>query len=485
MKQISVEASLTDLNSSGNGIGQFTRLDGMTVDTEIPFALPGDVVKAKLWKKKRGKYLAILEEIVTPSPLRIQPRCIHFGVCGGCRWQNLPYPEQLRLKQDKVLECFKDLLTPDVDIRPPIPCSPLWGYRNKMEFSFSRDALNRKFLGLIMDSSKGKVLNLTECHLVSPWFMEALRTTRTWWDETTLDAYHPHKNTGALRTLTLREGKRTGDRLVMLTVSGNPDFAIHKKDLESFVAFLRDTIEPTDPNANLSIFLRIQQVAKGMSTNFYEMLLYGPDHFREHMDVAIDSTKEPKHLTFEISPTAFFQPNTDRAEQLYSLALQMIGIDKNSVVYDLYCGTGTLGICAASSAKQVIGIDLSAESVLNARTNATLNGMSNVTILSGAVRHLLSQIKEEKKYPLPDIIVLDPPRPGLETEAIEGVLGLRAKKILYISCNPVTQAVNIAELVQGGYRIVAMQCIDQFAHTPHIENFVALERVDGTPEANA
>lgn len=477
MKQTSVEASLNALNRSGNGIGKFIRADGAEVDIEVPFALPGDVVKAKVWKKQRGKYLGMLEEVVNPSPLRVQPRCVHFGVCGGCRWQNIPYPEQLQLKQQIVLDCFKNLLTPEVEVRPAIPCYPLWGYRNKMEFSFSRDALNRKFLGLIMDSSKGKVLNLSECHLVNPWFMEALRTTRIWWDETSLDAYHPYKNTGALRTLTLREGKRTGDRLVMLTVSGNPDYAVHKKELESLVAFLRDAIEPMDPSANLSIFLRIQQVAKGMSTNFYEMLLYGPDHIRECLDVAIVPGKAPLRMTFHISPTAFFQPNTDRAEQLYSLALQMVGIDEDAVVYDLYCGTGTLGICAAQRAKQVVGIELSPESVLDARTNASLNGMNNVTILSGAVRHLLTQIKEEKKYPMPDIVVIDPPRPGLEAEAMHGVLELQAKKILYISCNPVTQAANIAEMVQKGYRIVSMQCVDQFAHTPHIENFVVLERV--------
>lgn len=476
MKQTSVDASLDTLNRSGNAIGQFVRSDGVQVGIEVPFALPGDVVKAKVWKKRRGNYLGMLEEVTNPSPLRIQPRCIHFGVCGGCRWQNMPYPEQLQTKQKIVLDLFKEFLTPDVVVHPAIPCYPLWGYRNKMEFSFSRDAMNRKFLGLIMDSSKGKVLNLSECHLVNPWFMEAIRTTRTWWDETSLDAYHPYKNTGSLRTLTLREGKRTGDRMVILTVSGNPDYAVHKKDLESLVAFLRDAIEPVNSQARLSIFLRIQQVAKGMSTNFYEMLLYGPDHLRESLDVSIDATVPPRRLTFNISPTAFFQPNTDRAEQLYSLALQAVGIDKNAIVYDLFCGTGTLGICAAEYAKQVVGIEISPEAVLDARTNAKLNGMENVTILSGAVRHLLSQIKEEKSYPLPDIVVIDPPRAGLEEEAIRGVLELEAKKILYISCNPATQAKDIAKMVKHGYRIVQMRCVDQFAHTPHIENFVVLER---------
>ncbi len=395
-----VEVDITKLSLKGNGLGTFHGGDGTPREIEIPFAIPGDKVHARVVHKRRKKWKGILEEVLTPSEERVLHRCIHFGSCGGCRWQQMDYHKQLDYKQNFVRHCFASLLTHQVEIFPILPCLPPWNYRNKMEFSFSSNAAQEHFLGLVLDSSKGKVFNLTECHLVNSWFEQGVKAIRKWWKESKLDAFHPFRNTGSLRTITFREGMQTGDRMVILTVSGNPDFALKKHHLESFIAYLRDAIEPLEPASYLSLFLRIQQTAKGMATNFYEMQLYGPDHIREILHVTPDLTQNPLSLLFKISPSAFFQPNTKQAEQLYSKALQLLTIPKGAIIYDLYCGTGSLGICAAKLAKQVIGIELSPESSLDAKNNIANNGFDNIEILCGSVCETLVQIRNENRLPL-------------------------------------------------------------------------------------
>lgn len=465
--------TIEKFNKKGNGVGEIS-INNSLKTVEAPFSIPGDQIFSTSPIKKSKTKLK-LYEISNFSKKRITPKCLHFGICGGCRWQQMSYSDQLSHKQKAVETYFSSILPDGLKINEIIP-STEWNYRNKMEYTFSSDSKKEKYLGLIKSGSKGHVINLTECHLVNPWFIQTLDSVRNWWLKTDLDAYHPYKNIGSLRTLVLREGIRSGDRLAMLTVSGNPEYALNKSQLESFVKAVRESAELNDGKSKLSIFLRIQQLAKGMPTNFYEMLLYGPDYIRETLNVQISPDMPPQQLTFHISPTAFFQPNSVQAEKLYSTALQMAKIEKGSIVYDLYCGTGTLGLCAAKNAERVYSIEVSPESALDAKTNATLNSIENITILSGAVRHLLKQIKEEKKYPLPDLVVIDPPRSGMDPESMQGLLNLNAPKILYISCCPETQSQNVAELIKNGYQIVAVQPIDQFAQTPHIENIVILEK---------
>jgi 23S rRNA (uracil1939-C5)-methyltransferase len=268
---------------------------------------------------------------MVPSSIRIAPKCVHFGVCGGCRWQQMSYDEQLKEKERILRKCFHDILQTGVDLRPIIPCEPVWQYRNKMEYTFSSDLQKNKFLGLVMDGGKGRVLNLTECHLVNPWYTTTLEAVREWWNKSDIEAYHPFSNLGSLRTLTLREAVSSGDRMVVLTVSGNPDYAIHKSDLEDFVRYIRKVAEPADPEKKLSVFLRIQQLAKGMQPTFFEMLLYGPDHIREELEVSINDENQPSKLMFHISPSAFFQPNSYQAQKLYSYALRMAELKKETL----------------------------------------------------------------------------------------------------------------------------------------------------------
>lgn len=461
-------------NAKGNGVGNCIENGLENLEVEVPFAVPGDIANVRILKQRKGSYLATVEEIKEPSPIRMAPRCPHFGVCGGCRFQNIPYSKQLEFKENLVKSCFQDLLNEQVLFKPAIGCRSEWRYRNKMEFSFSSDLKGNQFLGLYMDNSRGKVLNITECHLVNPWFADVLAEVRQWWQKNGLKAYHPPSDSGALRTLVIREGKRTGDRMVTLTVSGNPEDALSKVQLDSFVNAIRRTSENNDLRNKLSIYLRIQHVAKGSPTNFYEMVLLRPDHIREVLEVQLEPGAKPHKLHFHISPTAFFQPNTEQAEMVYSVALQMAGVKEGAIVYDFYCGVGTLGICAAIRAKEVIGIDISPESALNARTNAALNDINNIRIISGAVCNVLGEYGIGETLPRPDLVVIDPPRPGLDAEAIQGILNLNSPKILYISCNPKTQAQDVKVFLRHGYHVEAIQPIDQFAHTPHIENIAIL-----------
>lgn len=473
MKTRTVDLTISSFSKKGNGLGTWISPQECSYTVEVPFTSPGDKVQVQIERKHSGVYPGKLEQIIEPSPDRITPKCVHFGVCGGCRFQHLNYQKQLEYKSAFIKKCFAPFLASDVELREMIPSPKEWEYRNKMEYSFSTDKAGKKYLGLIIDSSQGKVLNLTECHLTHHWFIEALKTVRQWWHETGLEAYHMHKDSGSLRTLTVREGQRTGDRMVILTVSGNPDYAIHKKQLETFIAFLRDTVEPVDPNCQFSIFLRIQQATKGMPTSMYEMLLYGQDHIRE--DLVIDTPAQSNKIRFHISPSAFFQPNSLQAEKVYSHALILAEATSEDVVYDLYCGTGALGIAISKHVKQVIGIELSPESSLDARENAKRNQCHNVTIMTGDVGKVL----REEKLPKPNIVMVDPPRAGLDSHAVKHIVGLQPEKIVYVSCNPITQAANIAEFVQQGYKVSVIQPIDQFPQTYHVENVVLLTQNSG------
>jgi 23S rRNA (uracil1939-C5)-methyltransferase len=469
-KPLIVEADTYAFTKKGNGLASFTRHDNTQQTVEVPFTMPGDKSSVRILSKRRGVYQGTLEQLITPSTERTTPRCVHFGSCGGCRWQHLTYEKQLQLKESAVRHHFVKVLTTGVDFRPILPCLPPWHYRNKMEFSFSSNKAKDQFLGMIMDSSNGKVFNLTECHLVNSWFAEGAKAVRHWWAESGLDAFHPFKNTGSLRTLTMREGMRSGDRMVILTVSGNAEYALKKHDLDAFVDCLKKSVEPEE--GNLSVFLRIHQAVKGTPSSFFEMHLYGPDHLREVLHITYEAGTKSLPLAFKISPAAFFQPNTRQAEQLYSHALQIAEIPQDGLVYDLYCGTGTLGICAAKNAKRVVGIEIVPESALDAQENCQANGLTNVEIACGDVGTLLKERLEEK----PDLVMVDPPRVGLDPQSIDCLLSLRPPKILYISCNPETQAANVETLVAGGYRLKTIQPVDQFPQTVHVENIALLER---------
>ncbi len=379
--------------------------------------------------------------------------CIHVPECGGCTSQQIPYSEQLQQKQAAIEKIFAPFNTP---VAPIIPCQDSWGYRNKMEFSFSQNKAGDRFFGLILRKSRGKVFNLEQC-LISPlWMAETLQRVRSWWETTELRAFNFRSGEGCIRTLTLREGRRTGDRLAMLTVSGDPRFALTRAHLKGFLQALNDP--------KMSIFLRVQQAIKGSPTQFFEMHLSGPDHICEQLRL------QGRTLTFKISPTSFFQPNTEQAEVLYNKALEIAELTPRSTVYDLYSGTATLGMAFALKAQNVIAIELNPHACFDAKVNAEVNKIANIDIQCGDVGKLLSQAS----VLTPDLAIVDPPRPGLDPLAMAALKRLQPQQILYVSCNPTTQAQNISELTD--YRILKVQPVDQFPHTAHIENIVLLTK---------
>ncbi len=465
MKERIVRLQIQKLSAQGAGIAMFERPQAPDAQAEVFCGVPGDDLLVSIGAKRRSVFRGTVVECMTPSPLRVTPRCLHVGSCGGCTLQQMDYGAQLKEKEERLLSLFSPLVTRDAPLIDPIIPSAPFGYRNKMEFSFSQNRAGEKFLGLILQSGRGHVFNLKECHLTSPYFSSVVGAVRGWWEESGLLAYHMTKDTGSLRTLTVREGTK-GSKLVMLTLSANPDYALNRKQLDSFIQAVKSV---TPEGVDVALFLRLQQIAKGSPTQFYEMHLGGPDHLMEDLEVA------GKHLRFKISPTSFFQPNSRQAEVLYRRALEMTDLHKNLTLFDLYCGTGTLGQIFAPFVKKVVGVELNPHAVFDADANKNLNGINNVELKIGDVGKIVEEMRQDPDFTPPDIVLVDPPRTGLDGRAIGQIQALSPKKIIYISCNPVTQLANIQELNE--YKLLRLQPVDQFPHTVHLETVALLERV--------
>lgn len=455
--------TIDELTPEGWGKATWQRPDGVVRTVTVPNSLPGETVIADLFytrSKKAKGLLAKVTEVVKPSPLRIVPRCKHFPVCGGCTWQQMPYENQLEQKYSTLKKLF-DFID-DSLILPIIAAPEAWGYRNKMEFTFSEDTKGQKFLGLIMRASRGRVFTVEECHLVQPWISKTLQAIYGWWQNSSLHAFYAPKNSGQLRYLTMREAQTTGDRVIILTVSGNPDYPMKQSDLDSFVEVCK-----TYTSENLTVILRIQQIHKGRETQFFEMRLLGPDMFREKLTV------RDQELEFHLSPCSFFQPNSKQASTIYEQALQLANLRPDMVLYDLYAGIGIFGMCAAPFVKEVIAIELSADSAYDAKVNNDRFKFPNFRMIKADVATAL----EDTSLPKADVAIVDPPRNGLGAQAIKNILKLRPNTIIYVSCNPKTQKEDVVQLIAAGYKVVAMQPIDQFAQTIHVENIISLALV--------
>lgn len=386
----------------------------------------------------------------------IEPKCPHFGDCGGCRSQNLPYDEQLKQKHLFLSNLYQR------EIEPFIACENPWRYRNKMEFSFSQSKAKERFLGLMRRGARGRVVSLDICYLVNAWMSEALKRVKQWWIKSELDAYHPFKNQGSLRTLMLREGMHTQEKMAVLTISGNPSDSISQEQEAALVEALAEAA------AFYSIILRKQVIAKNQPTRMEERILYGEDHIHE---ILHDASGRP--FRFKIRAASFFQPNTYQAQKMYQKVIEMADIRANSLVFDLYCGTGSLGMFASSQAGKVLGVEIVPEAIQDAQDNLRLNGISNMEVIRADVQDILQDVSM-----VPDIVIVDPPRAGLSPKSIQHLKQLSAPKIIYVSCNPTSQEANCKELMDAGYSLERIQPIDQFPHTPHIEVIASLKRRD-------
>lgn len=414
---------------------------------EIIGGVKGDVIVASLPKGRRRKKPLELSEVLVPSSERVTPRCPHATVCGGCKWQQVHYSAQLEEKQRIIEKLF-----PSHAVQPIIGCDEPWHYRTKMEFSFSQDASGERYLGLIRSKGRFIVENIEACFIAQSWISEVLQSIRHWWEQSNLSAFHPVKQEGILRSVTMRGAHNTSSKMVILTVDARARDHLTKNILQRF-------IQAAQYDQDTSVFLLVQHAQKGNKTFFSEMHLAGPDCLTEQL----------LGQTFFLSPRAFFQPNPSMAEKMFTHIIDLVRKKDVRQVLDLYCGVGTMGILMAPHVRQVIGVELCPHAVCDAKEIIEKSGLENIHIYC---RDASIFIDEVTPFFRPDLVIIDPPRTGLTKQAIEDLRKLAPPTILYLSCNPCTQAEDIQAL--KGYQIKIIQPFDQFPHTPHVENLVVL-----------
>ncbi len=428
---------------------------------EIPHALKGDTVLARLSRKRKNKRKGRLLEILHSSKDRVAPRCFHTKLCGGCVWQEYAYPQQLNQKRQWIERNFQEMIEQGAEAFSVIPSEDLWGYRNKMEFSFSQNRAKTKFLGLMIAGANQYVFNVEKCFLAPPWFSEIVRETKSWWDASSLLAFQPLKGEGHLMNLTLREGRNTQEKLILLTTLYSEEPFVK----EEVFAFAKRMKERFSEREDLSLVWLQKKQKKGFTTEDLSQTLYGKGYLFEKFFLL------QKEIIMKVSPTSFCQPNTLQAQKLYEKAFALLDLQGKEIVYDLYSGSGSLAMVASFFAKKVYAVEQNPSSVQDALENLRHNQIENVEIIEGDVLKALEGIPEK-----PDAILVDPPRAGLRKEALSKLASLKAGKIVYISCNPDTQLEDVKELIQRGYQVKTLVPFDQFPHTAHLENVILLEK---------
>lgn len=442
-------------------------VDGTVVFVE--FAVPGDIVNVKVTKKKKNYMEGFILEIVKPSEDRLQPFCEHFGICGGCRWQPLPYDMQLKAKQQQVWDQLVRIGHLEIpDISPILPSDKTKYYRNKLEFTFSNkrwiynnedpDSLTdeeRLGLGFHVGKFFDKVLDIKHCSLQPEPSNEIRLFIREYAVTHNLEFYNIRENTGFLRNIIVRNNQ-VGD--VMLTVCFAYD------DQDKIVPML-DAIAAEFPQIK-SLHYVINEKLNDSISDLDCILYKGEDAIWETMD----------KLKFKIGPKSFYQTNSEQANKLYSVAKEFAALTGNEVVYDLYTGTGTIAQFISDKASKVIGIEYVKEAIEDARINAEANGITNCTFFDGDMKDILTAdfIKEHGK---PEVMIIDPPRAGMHPDVVKVIMEAAPERIVYVSCNPASQARDLA-MMSPMYEITAVQPVDMFPHTMHVENVCALKLKD-------
>jgi len=443
-----LELRIDSLAYGGNGVA---RHNGFVVF--VRRALPGDTVRARVTKVKRGYAEAVAEEILVPTADRVQAPCAHFGVCGGCRFQDYAYVRQLEAKEAQVRDALVRLGGfADPPLEPIVPAVSQLRYRNKLEYSFTQTA-DGPALGFHRAGRWDEVLPIDECLLTTELGNAIRDAVQAWAREEKLEPYDQGTQKGYLRHLVVREGRNTGQVLVELVTAQGRKF-----EEDYLVEVLRRF-----PQVR-SIHWAVNDTPAEV-TNLPTTLLWGEDAIEE----------EILGLRFRVRPNAFLQTNTEMAETLFGLAREYAGLTGGETVYDLYCGTGTIALALAPQALTVWGVEISEESVACAIENAELNGITNAAFFAGNVSLALEELHERAGPP--DVVVVDPPRAGLAGKALRRMARLQAQRIVYVSCNPTTLASDLKALRDDfGYDLVRCRPVDMFPHTPHIESVNLLER---------
>ena len=431
------EELVLEIDSLAQGGRGVARADGYVVF--VAGALPGDRVRARLTKAKRGYAEGSAIELVEPSAERIPDHCVHDGdPCPGAPWQGLAYDRQLAEKSRQVDEALRRLGGLEgFELEPIVPAVEQWRYRNKLEYSFGeRDG--RLLLGFHRRGSWSEVVDVDDCKLASEANNKARNEVREWAQGEGIPTYDPGAQDGVLRNFVVREGRRTG-LLQTRLVTSPASFAKPPVDLHTVIE---------GPGGGTS----------------------GPTGFlgREFLE------EELAGLRFRISPTAFFQTNTEMAERLCEIVSQAAGLTGRERVFDLYCGIGTIGLVLGRDAAEVWGVETIPEAIADAEHNAAQNRIENARFIAQDVRLGVRPLLEEAGSP--DLVVVDPPRAGLSKKIVRRVIECGARRIVYVSCNPTTLAPNAAQLVAAGYRLRRVRPVDMFPHTPHVECVAVLEK---------
>lgn len=443
----------------------------------VPFCVPGDVVDVQITKKKHSFMEGRVERIISYSKVRETPMCEHFGICGGCKWQNLPYEEQLKAKQQQVF----DQLTRIGKVELP-PFQPILGsvktkeYRNKLEFGCANKRwytkeeiaalppkeegqegyLSESAIGFHITGAFDKIYPIKKCWLMDDLHNEIRNEISRYAKENSISFYDIRAQHGLLRDLMMRNSN-TGEFMLLV------QFHYDEEGDEQKAMQLLHHIADTFPQITSLIYVDNQ---KGNDTfGDLELTTFkGTDFIYETME----------DLKFKVGPKSFYQTNTDQAYHLYCVARSFAQLTGGELVYDLYTGTGTIANFVAHQAKQVIGIEYVPEAIEDAKENSHVNGINNTLFYAGDMKDILTDdfIQEHGQ---PDVIITDPPRAGMHADVVKVILNAAPKRIVYVSCNPATQARDL-QLMDADYKVAAVQPVDMFPHTPHVENVVLLER---------
>lgn len=455
----------------GAGGKAIARVDGLVVF--VTGAVPGDVVDLQVTHKKKSFAEATATRIVTPSPARVEPFCTHFGTCGGCKWQDLAYAQQLVHKRQEVIDNLQrlgGLSLPEVPTALPSPRTT--HYRNKLEFTasalrwFTSEDLrtmgpiaDRDALGFHIPGRFDKVLDVHTCHL-QPAPSNAIRLfVRHHAKAHGLSFYNIRAHEGFLRTLTIRT--TTTGQVMVLASFGHEDVPAREG---LFAALLQEF--PAITSLQWCINPKKNDTIWDLDTHVF----HGPDHVVEELPDGPGG----KPLRFRIGPKTFFQTNPEQTAAMYRLTRELAGLTGNENVYDLYCGAGSITLYVSGAARQVVGAEIVPEAVADAEKNAALNGITNCRFEAGDLKDLLSP-DFALRHGRPDVVITDPPRAGMHEDVAMRLRELAPERIVYVSCNPATQARDLA-LLKDLYRVTHVQPVDMFPHTYHVENVVRLER---------
>ena len=455
--------TITDVAAEGKALA---RVDDMVIF--VPFAVPGDVVDLQVKKKKHSYCEAEVVRFIEYSKVRVTPFCQHFGVCGGCKWQNLPYEEQLKAKQQQVenqLRRIGKIALPE--------CNPILGsvktkeYRNKLEFGCSNKRWltkeevasgaafdNMNAIGFHITGAFDKILPIEECRLMDGMNNDIRNEIRDYALAHNIEFFDLREQRGLLRDIIIRHSN-SGEWMVIV------QFHYEQQEDEQRAKGLLEHLAQRFPQISSLLYVNNQKCNDTIGD--LEVMVYkGNDHIFLHME----------DLKFKVGPKSFYQTNTEQAYHLYSVARRMAGLSGKELVYDLYTGTGTIANFVAKEAKKVIGIEYVPEAIEDAKVNSAINGIDNTLFFAGDMKDILNDefIAEHGR---PDVIITDPPRAGMHNDVIDTILRAHPQTIVYVSCNPATQARDLS-LLDKDYQVVEVQPVDMFPHTPHVENVVKL-----------